>query len=200
MDLRHLFSVLPASAPVQLDVRHLPEDVDGIAVQLGGLSVANGLYRWHDLIRAQRWTARAGQAMPEMAGRIRCFAVDWLGRQLAVDLLRTDSAGMPMVVRVDIGSGEVVDVAANLWELHERELVHRHEEALMSSLYLDWRTASHDPFPLRAYECVGYLVPPFIGGADEVGNLTRTDTEVYWDLTGELLQKVRGDAVAATSQ
>ncbi|WP_431278627.1 T6SS immunity protein Tdi1 domain-containing protein [Leifsonia poae] len=40
--------------------------------------------------------------------------------------------------------------------------------------------------PLAFDECVGYEVPLFLGGGDEIDNLQVADMEVYWTLTGQL--------------
>jgi hypothetical protein len=35
----------------------------------------------------------------------------------------------------------------------------------------------------------GYVTPLFLGGADVVGNLELTDTDVYWQLTSQLIRQ-----------
>jgi hypothetical protein len=52
--------------------------------------------------------------------------------------------------------------------------------------------------PLKASECVGYDIPLFLGGADEVPNLTRTDMGVYWSICGQLRNGTRNLPAGAT--
>lgn len=41
-------------------------------------------------------------------------------------------------------------------------------------------------------QCAGYRKPLFLGGADETSNLEISDFNVYWTLTAQILNKVRG--------
>jgi len=78
----------------------------------------------------------------------------------------------------------------NLTEFHEDELVQEAHAALAEPFYREWRAESGDDVPLGPGECVGYRVPLFLGGKDEVDNLERTDAEVYWSLTGQMRQQI----------
>ena len=49
-----------------------------------------------------------------------------------------------------------------------------------------------NPGPIRFDQCVGYQVPLFLGGADELRNLSVTDLDLYWTLTGELRTSALG--------
>jgi hypothetical protein len=41
--------------------------------------------------------------------------------------------------------------------------------------------------PLDHNKCVGYKVPLFLGGEDEISNLDELDMEVYWSIIGQLM-------------
>ena len=38
-------------------------------------------------------------------------------------------------------------------------------------------------------DCVGYKIPLFLGGNDEISNLEITDMEIYWGICGQLITK-----------
>ena len=48
---------------------------------------------------------------------------------------------------------------------------------------MDWLGRQFSPDPAR---CVGYKVPLFLGGADDIGDLELADLDVYWTITGQL--------------
>ncbi len=188
MDLARLLESHPADRPVPTTV---VDDVEVVAEVLGGVSLADGIYRWHDAVAAQDWTARVADAFPGFAGRIQCFAADWLGSQFAVDSARLDEAGEEQVLMFDIGAGEVLEIPAGLRAFHEEELVEQAEAALASEFYAAWRESSNDRRPLRAEECVGHTVPMFRGGQDSVDNLARTDAAAYWARTVQMMDQTR---------
>lgn len=167
----------------------LPDDLSAVESVLGGVSLNGGLFRWFDASAARQWGALLRGAFPSLSGRVQPFAADWLGRQFAIDSARHDADGTPQVLLLDVGAGEVLDVPTSLRGFHEEELVEFHDAALASNFYEEWRFASQDREPLMLRECVGYKVPLFLGGEDATPNLHRTDAEVHWTLTGQLLRQ-----------
>ncbi|WP_284978680.1 T6SS immunity protein Tdi1 domain-containing protein [Arthrobacter sp. fls2-241-R2A-200] len=67
---------------------------------------------------------------------------------------------------------------------HDDELVRDPEPSLLPSFFNKWRL--ENPADLAFDECVGYKVPLFLGGDDELHNLELSDMEVYWSLMGQL--------------
>jgi hypothetical protein len=53
--------------------------------EYGGRSFARGLYRIVKSDEISLWDERIGLAYPEYAGRVTCFAYDWLGRAFGLD-------------------------------------------------------------------------------------------------------------------
>ncbi|MBB6626240.1 DUF1851 domain-containing protein [Nocardioides sp. KIGAM211] len=128
-------------------------------------------------------------AFPAFSERVQCFAVDWLGRQFAVDRSRPDRDGQPQILMLDVGVGEVLEMPGSLRDFHESELIDYHDAALASSYYSQWRRDSGDTAPLTSTECVGYRIPLFLGGVDDTSNLERSDADVYWSLCGQMLSR-----------
>ena len=186
MRLSRLSSVFAAQPALPAS---LPDDLSAVESALGGTSLNGGLFRWFDARAARHWEALVREAFPSLIGRVRPFAADWLGRQFALDSARQDPDGAPQVLLLDVGAGEVLEVPTSLRRFHEEELVEFHDAALASTFYDEWRRASQDRESLSVSECVGYKVPLFLGGEDATHNLHRTDAEVHWTLTGQLLRQ-----------
>jgi hypothetical protein len=180
----------PPPAPRALDP-NLPEEVRTVLAAMGGVSLDDGLYRCHPPEAVGRMTGVCVAYFPEFAGRVVCFGADWLGRQFAGDAARVGPGGERLVLLLDPGAGEALEVPATVTGCHEDGLVEYAEPALAQSFYQTWRAASGDDRQLSADECVGYRIPLFLGGQDDVDNLERTDLDVYWALSAQLYQGSR---------
>lgn len=178
--------VISRSEPSAANVPPLadPQLVD-VFNALGGVTVEGGLYRIYSPQAALAATAMVEDAMPELRGRIDCFGADWLGCLFALDKARVDG-DENLVLILEPGTGDVLDVPVSVRSFHDTELVEFAEAALAVSFYRAWRESSGDTDPLDEQTCVGYSTPLFLGGADDVTNLTRSDMAVYWHLMGEL--------------
>ena len=191
MDLSALIHNLSLDgAPVDQATDNVPDSLEGLRGVLGGRSFAGGLYRIHDQVAADRWASEVVEAFPDFVHRITCFGYDWLGGQYALDSARTDPSGQPLVLLFEPGTNEALALPVNLTQFHEVELIQEADAALAEPFYRRWRAWSGDDVPLGLDECVGYRVPLFLGGLDEVDNLERTDAEVYWSLTGQMRQQI----------
>lgn len=154
---------------------------------LGGKSFNGGLYRTVHLADMGLWVERIQFAYPAFSPPAICFGYDWMGRAFALDPDRSED-GLPGVQMFDIGSGGVFEVPANLITFHDSEIIKSAEPALAIDLYQAWR-ASGGAAP--AYDkCIGFRVPFFLGGDEEVGNLEACDLDVYWSIFGQVLRQV----------
>jgi hypothetical protein len=159
-----------------------------LSTELGGATFDHGLYR---VLRAEqvpiaRSTLEA--VFPEYRGRIVPFGFDWLGRHFASDLLRVQN-GQPLVLMLEVGAGEAMEIPATLFDFHNVELVDYRDDALAAKFWNQWRNLN--PAALAFKMCVGYKVPLFLGGADVIDNLEVQDTDVYIEICGQLRNKVR---------
>jgi hypothetical protein len=194
VNLSALLHYLPLDgAPIDHMTDNVPDSVEGLRYVLGGRSFAGGLYRVHTEDAAPLWGSEVAQAFPDFAHRVSCFGYDWLGRQFALDGARADADGQPLVLLFEPGTGEALSLPVNLAQFHEIELIQAADAAVAEPFYREWRTRSGDELPLALDECVGYRVPLFLGGKDEVDNLERTDADVYWTLTGQMRQQIHPD-------
>ena len=175
----------PDSVSIDTGVPSLNE----LLSSFSGVSFNHGLYR---IVRAQdlaAWNNRIILGFPAFSGRVTCFGYDWLGRTFAIDAKRTEE-GEPGVVMFEPGTGDALQIPANVRTFHEIDLDEYRDAALASNFYATWRgNGGAEP----AYDqCIGYSVPLFLGGKDDSKNLKLTDLEVYWHITAQLIAKARG--------
>lgn len=85
---------------------------------------------------------------------------------------------------VHTGRGIGAEIPRRFSTYHDDELVRDPEPSLCVSFFNEWK--SEDPADLAFDQCVGYKIPLFLGGEDDVHNLEVSDMEVYWSLMGEL--------------
>ncbi|MCC7000381.1 MAG: DUF1851 domain-containing protein [Deltaproteobacteria bacterium] len=155
----------------------------------GGASFGGGVYRTHSALEMEKWTALVGEAFPEQRDHIVCFAFDWMGRQYAIDSSRR-VGGTPGVLLFDPATVKSFEVPATLETLHEEELADHGVEDLAVPFFQEW-IASGGSAP-RHDQCVGYKKPLFLGGDDDVTNLEITDMEVYWAISTQIWEQVKG--------
>ncbi|MCK7612651.1 T6SS immunity protein Tdi1 domain-containing protein [Roseibium sediminicola] len=154
-----------------------------------GQSFNNGLYRVHDIQKTGNLTGLTSEAFPEFSDRIFCFASDWLGRQFALDSGRIE-AGEPLILMLEPGTGEVLELPFTFLGFHSDCLPNEADAALAEDFHRDWIAAGYAA-PKQS-QCVGYKRPLFLGGTDDQTNLEVTDLEVYWEISAQLLRRLRG--------
>ena len=86
---------------------------------------------------------------------------------------------------------EVLEIPASFVVFHDTELVDYPGEALAAPFYQRWLSTG-GARPALA-QCIGYRVPPTLGGADELSNLELTDMEVYWSVVGQINAKIKNE-------
>lgn len=145
-----------------------------------GASFKNGLYRIHNIDEIPRWTAIVENAFPKYKGNILVFGYDWLGRQFA----QNKQTGN--ILLFEPGTGEVLSIPADFVAFHDEEIAEYSEDSLASDFFEEWYgSASGSEIPHD--KCVGYKVPLFLNGEDNITNLEISDMEVYWELMGQML-------------
>ena len=92
----------------------------------------------------------------------------------------------------EVGTGEALEIPTPFSTFHDVEKVEHTAAALASTFFDGWADTS--PAPIRFDQCVGYRVPLFLGGADDLSNLSVTDLDVYWTVTGQLRTAALGTA------
>jgi hypothetical protein len=166
-----------------------PQEVSQLLMSFGGSSFGSGLYRVVHPSDLSAWHDRFHLAFPQFKDCVTCFGFDWLGRAFALDNRRLQS-GQPRVIMFELGTGEALEIPANLQSFHEEELIEHGEAALAISFHEKWLAGGGEA--PKYTQCVGYQKPLFLGGDDEVWNLELSDLDVYWHVVGQLVRKTRG--------
>lgn len=151
-----------------------------------GGSFGKGIYRLFEVTEIPTWNDIVSHAFPGYQKRIMCFGFDWQGRVFALDAARK-TEGQYEILLFEIGSGEIFQIPSNFLELHNREFIEFADDALGKSFYDEWLASGGEP-PSHD-ECIGFEVPLFLGGEQDVENLSPTSMEVYWEISGQLLQQ-----------
>lgn len=153
--------------------------------QLGGKSFGNGLFRSFSNENIEKWTTIVTEAYPEAQGQFKLFGFDWMGRCFGVSARKDESEKIFMF---EIGTGEVFGIPCSLENFLNEEIPLYADDCLAASFFDEWMTINEEAIPYE--NCVGYIVPLFLGGDDEIDNLEETDMEVYWDITTQIANTV----------
>ena len=97
---------------------------------------------------------------------------------------------------LEVGAGEAMQIPASVADFHNFELVEYANDALSVPFWKRWHEIH--PSDLSHSECVGYKVPLFLGGADDLPNLELIDLSVYVEILGQLRHKTRSLAPGQT--
>lgn len=176
---------------VKDNIREFSNRVSGFNELLSnyqGISFGQGLYRLHNYASIDKWNKIVSEAFPEFKDRIQCFGYDWLGRQFSLDKSRIVD-GEPQILMFEPGTGEVLEIPCNFMEFHNEEIPNYHDACLASEFFNDWMRINKAK--LVQQECAGYKILLFLGGADTVENLEKSDMEIYWSICAQLINKTR---------
>ena len=154
----------------------------------GGQTFAHGAYRVFQGGQIEEYRYSLDRAFPGAKKRVVPFAYDWLGRFFAVDLDRKENS-KPLLLLVEFGTGEVFEIDEPIIDFHNKSLVNLPDDSLALSFFKKWRNAH--PEDIRPSECVGFKIPMFLGGSDELSNLEVIDLSVYVEICGQLRNQTR---------
>lgn len=152
-----------------------------------GQTFKEGLYRVHKTTELDKWNNILFETFPSYTNKIFCFSYDWLGRHFALDFTRM-SEGEPMILMLEPGSGEALEIPSTFLSFHENELIEYTDAALAIDFFNEWK--KENPKPLDHSKCIGYKVPLYLGGEDEIHYLEESDMEVYWSIMGQLKKQI----------
>jgi hypothetical protein len=161
----------------------LAAGVEDLLTSFGGCSFRNGMYRLHTPALGRHWSAIVGEAFPKYRSKVYCFGYDWLGRQFVLDADRIED-GQAQILLCDVGFNEALQIPTSFMQFHNEELPEYSNEALAEPFYLGW-LANGGEAPSMS-QCVGYRIPPTLGGKDDIQNLELADMEVYWGLLSQI--------------
>ena len=89
---------------------------------------------------------------------------------------------------LEVGTGQLLEIPCNFESFLNQELIDYQDAALASIFYDEWKkTGGTAP---QFNQCIGYKIPPFLGGDDAVENLELVNLDVYLHITGELFRSI----------
>ena len=164
------------------------EDLRASVATFGGKSFNRGIYRAFTPKEILEYTEIAGRLYNKLPGRVTVFGCDWLGRLFAVDTDGlVDRQALVLLLETERGKGIAIDLP--VVEFYNQVLVEDADEVLAKPFFEEWRRETN--LDIGIDECVGYKVPVFLGGEDELANLEVSDRAVYTEMLAQLRAKVR---------
>ncbi len=156
------------------------QSVDEFLRVYDGTTFLNGLYRIHKSENVAKWIEILQKSFPKFKNKIQLFGYDWLGRNFALDIERN------VVLIFEPGTGEILNTGKNFIDFHNNEITQCHDACLASDFFNEWFEANNN-YILPVNKCVGYKVPLFLNGEDDIENLEISDMEVYWEIMMPLI-------------
>lgn len=89
----------------------------------------------------------------------------------------------------EIGTGEVLVIESNFLDFINIELPQNHNACLAYSFYQDWLKNGGEA--VNYGQCIGYKIPLFLGGKDEISNLEISDMDVYWTVLAQFKSQIK---------
>lgn len=156
-----------------------------LARQAAGLPLCGGLLRLAGAREGRLASAFVREGFPELAAVAVPFAVDWIGRVVALDQSRP-----PGLLLIEPGSAAAFEIDESFAGFFNVAVVDDPDLFLAADLFREWR-ASGGEVP-GAGQCAGFKVPLFLGGNGDAANLELTDLEVYWSFAAQMRHATRG--------
>ena len=156
----------------------LGEGSKDFLLNYGGCSFNDGVYTVFLPQDIERLTKMAAESFPKIEGKVICFAHDWLGRFFGLFLEKNQ------IVLLDPAFSEILEIPANFIDFHEKELVEYPGDSIASDFYQDWLKKSGEK--AEYLKTMEYKVYPNLGGKDEIDNLEKGDTIVYWGMLEQI--------------
>lgn len=147
---------------------------------LGGKQFANGTFNSFSRENVEEWTKIVGNAFPEFANQFSLFGYDWLGRCFGIDLRDSKNE---KVLMFEIGTNDVLEIPTTFGEFLNEEIPLYSDACLATKFYEEWLKKNKG---IKYGRCVGYKIPLFLGGEDNIENLEDSDMDVYWHIISEI--------------
>lgn len=168
----------------------LPAITDSVAVsgirELKAGVYNHGIYQIVTSVESVELGVMIESVFPTVAGKIVPFAVDWMGRVFAIDSSLCDLHEAATVTCFDLAEPSSFTTNANFDDFHNSVAVDMTDELLNINQLHQW-TASHS-LPEDGVSCIGYKIPLFMGGLDEIDNMELSIRSVYLHLLTELFK------------
>lgn len=164
--------------------KDLPLELFEILEKYGGATFNNGLYRIHSFKSSVKWALITAEYFSQYQNKIYPFGFDWMGRQFCL------STSNDILFMFDPGTGESFELKQTLTLLHNEDFVNDTDDMLSINLFNKVLTF-YNITGIEYDECLGYKVPLFLGGKDDIENYELQNMEVYWHIENQLHNKIK---------
>ncbi len=165
---------------LEVDKKFETDDLyEGFCKEYSATVFGGGLFNSFDVEKRDYWNAVVETFYPQYKDKISVIGYDWLGRIFAT-LKDKDCVKL-----FEIGTGETLNIGCTLEKFLDEEIPVYSNDCLAHKFFNEWKKENPEALPYG--KCVGYRIPLFLGGKDNVSNLEISDMDVYWTVTGTLL-------------
>ncbi len=164
--------------------KDLPTELFKLIDQCGGVTFNQGLYRIHSFESSIKWALTIADYFNQYQHKIYPFGFDWMGRQFCL------GTSGDILYMFDPATGQNFELRQTLTLLHNEDFVNDTDDMLSVNLFK--RVLAFYKINSIDYdECLGYKIPLFLGGKDEIENYELQNMEVYWHIENQLYKKTK---------
>lgn len=117
---------------------------------------------------------------------IEIFGYDWQGNCYGVKKAKDE------VLLFEVGTCEILSLSCNTLNFMDDISNGICREYLAKSFFDEWNEKMNpEHLTLQYGKCIGYKIPLFMGGKDDVSNLEYSDLEVYWCVLTEIKRRLK---------
>ena len=142
-------------------------------------SFASGLFRVVDSNNLEYFKGLVQSCFSELSDDIRVIGFDWLGR-IFVSSDTSDSK----IYMCDAGSHEILEIPLGIKEFLNNEIPEYPDELFALDFYKEY--ISQGGTSPSYNQCIGYKIPLFLGGSDDLSNIEQIDFDVFWTIMTQL--------------
>lgn len=159
--------------------------IDEFLENTSGKSFLNGLYTIFKKEDIEKWNGIVGEYFSNYKGGFSVFSYDWIGKIYAIE------NNSKMIIMFDPEEHECYATDMDIVKFHE-EIVNNTDGIFSSNYFNQWLKKNNNKI-IKYGECVGFKVPLSLGGKDELDNLEEIDMDVYWTITLDINNAVKGE-------
>ncbi|MFJ2746145.1 hypothetical protein ACIO3O_41525 [Streptomyces sp. NPDC087440] len=174
------------------DEEYVPPPLAEVFGELAGATLADGLLRFHTPASARQAYLACVRLVPDVEERFYPFAFDWQGREMALDIGADGDDADRHVLVVDPGTGAGLATGLGLADwLAAASDEGAEADPFAQQAYAHWCAAVPEAGAPAFDQVVGYRVPLFLAGEDDVHNQELRDRAEYFDTCTELALPTR---------
>lgn len=150
-----------------------------------GEQFGNGLFTFFREDDIDVWHKNVIGSFSMFGESLSLFGHDWQGNCFGIiqDEKKSDE-----VILFEVGTGEVLSMGCSFEDFINNEIRINSDACLASPFYEKW--LKNGGSTSKYGRCIGYKVPLFMGGEDNITNLEESDMDVYWSVLSQLARKL----------